>query len=172
MPLGRELIGIPVRVDVAGEILGEVVDLCFDRRGRLCAVVVAPQKGLIRRERAVPVTRFTALSEDGAVLGSREALDEAAGVEANTLRLRQGANGLQGRPLIAADGSELGSIADVALEPGTHEIWGFEVSDGTIMDLLEGRSIVDAQGATLAAGKVVLTDLSHMNLGPEGDPTA
>lgn len=58
MPLGRELIGIPVRAAGLREPLGEVVDLCFDRRGRLRALAVLPRTGFFRKERPIPIQRF------------------------------------------------------------------------------------------------------------------
>jgi len=170
VPLGRELIGIPVLVAGGEEPLGDVVDLCFDPRGRLLALAVEPRKGLLRKERLVPMEHFVRITGDGAVLSSQEALDAPLGAADAVLRLRQGERFLVGWPLFGPDGRELGAVSDVALDEESFEIWGFEVSDGTIMDLLEGRAIVDAQGARLVDGGVVLTDLSHMDLGLEGEP--
>lgn len=172
MPLGRELIGVPVRAPDAAESLGEVTDLCFDPQGGLAAIVVTPRKGLFRRERAVPVDRFIKVSGEEAVLASEKALDAPGNSDGGALRLRQGARVLVGRPLFDGRGQELGAVGDVALEEGTLRIWGFEVSDGALRDLLDGRAIVEAQGAALVEDGVVLTGLAHMNLGPEGEPTS
>ncbi|MBO2520662.1 MAG: hypothetical protein CW345_02480 [Firmicutes bacterium] len=169
MPLGRELIGIPVRAAGLREPLGEVVDLCFDRRGRLRALAVLPRTGFFRKERPIPIQRFLQVNGEGAVLASRDDMARAEDGCERLVRLRTGERALRGLLLFGPDGRELGWLGDVALEPGTLEIWGFEVSGGALMDLLDGRSIVGAQGARAVEGGLALTDLPHMNLEPEGE---
>ncbi len=175
MPRGRELIQIPVSAVDGDGVLGEVADLVFDARGRVSALCVIPAKGLFRKERQVGIERFVAVGAKGAVLAAAEGLEEEpAGDKTGPAgcRLKGGPHKLWGRPILLQDGREIGTVGDVVLEEETLEIWGFEVSDGALMDVLEGRAVVEAQGAVMRDGAVVLTDLSHMNLQPDGHPNS
>ena len=171
MPRGRELLQIPVTAAGSDEVLGEVVDLVFDPEGRLSALIVIPAKGLFRKERRVEIARFLQVGEAGAVLVDRDHLDQEES-QGEGCRLRGGPTALCGRTIVGEDGREIGTVGDVALEGDSFEIWGFEVSDGALMDLLDGRSIVDAKGALLHDDSVVLTNLSHMNLRVEEHPSS
>ena len=51
-------------------------------------------------------------------------------------------------------------------------LWGFEVSDGIVKDLLDGRAVVEAAGARYDGSRVVLDQSArHMNLAPGGHAT-
>lgn len=171
MPRGRELIHIPVSISGSDEVLGEVVDLVFDARGRVSALCVMPAKGLFRKERRVGIEHFVSVSEEGAILAGAAAFEQDA-ADDDGCRLRGSPHGLSGLPIVLEEGREIGTVGDVILDEGSLEIWGFEVSDGALMDLLDGRTIVEAQGAFLRNGAVVLTNLSHMNLRPDGHPNS
>lgn len=182
MPLGRELLHIPVRAADDEQILGDVVDLVFEPNGRLTALVVAPSKGIFRTDRRIEVAAFSEITDCGAVLARREHFERRSDTDEEKddhqgCRLRGGPLALCGRTILAEDGREIGTVGDVALEEvpgegGAFQIWGFEVSDGALMDLLDGRSIVDGNGARLRDDSVVLTGSSHMNLRVEEHPSS
>src|SRR5690606_483497 len=80
-------------------------------------------------------------------------------------------DGLCGRRIIGEDGREIGTIGDVVVTDEPKAVWGFEVSDGILMDLLDGRSVIEARGAQLYGDAVMLTDQDYMNFGTSGHPT-
>lgn len=183
MRRGRDVIGIPVLETGSGRALGSVVDLLFRRDGAVRALLVSPVKGIFRRTHAVSLDAFDALDGEGARI-SREKLVENGEAEYEGVTVRGEQDGLCGRRLLTDKGKELGTVADVILEaaidpgdgkpakelPATHPpgamlLWGFEVSDGIVKDLLDGRPVVEAAGAYLADGAVILgPNGAHMNL--------
>lgn len=181
MRRGRDVIGIPVIETGTSRALGTVTDLFFRPDGTVSALLVAPSKGLLRRAVSVPIERFDSI-RGGRAHVDRSAFSErkdapAAGVTARV--------GLCGKNLITREGKELGIIADVVLDgPGIRSngagalkecpivLWGFEISDGIVKDLLDGRPVVEAAGAILDGNSVILDAArKHMNLAAGGHDT-
>ena len=101
-----------------------MVDLCFDRRGRLRALAVLPRTGFFRKERPIPIQRFLQVNGEGAVLASH---DDMAGAEdgcERLVRLRTGERALRGLLLFGPDGLELGWLGEWPGSPGR---WKFGV---------------------------------------------
>lgn len=177
MRRGREFIGLPVVDGETKQRLGEVCDLRFTEDGRLRALVVTASKGLLRRERVFPVEAFERIGPEGAHL--RCAAEKWVGCHEGAwgaLSLAEKKGGLLGRRLVDEDGRELGVVSDVILDPDPYALWGFEVSDGILRDILDGRPIVDAGGSLIEEERIVLRGGStlgegHMNSGDDGHPT-
>ncbi len=173
MRRGRELLGLSVVVGEVGEPVGEVQDVIVEPDGRVKSIVVMPTKGLVRKARTVGISQVAQLGPDQVRLVSAAALSDAPEATVEGMHLFSPTKGLCGRSLLADDGEEIGTIGDVVFEPNPLRLWGFEVSDGLLKDLLDGRLVVEAAGATCDGEQVVLKTEStrHMNLYPSGHPT-
>lgn len=164
-------------------LLGNVADLAFDPDGTVRSLVVTPARGIVRRERALPITALQRADSDGVTIAN-ESFVRHEKTEFSGVLMRGGEASLCGMSLVTEDGKELGIIADVVLDGVMIQtggavrgealrLWGFEVSDGLVKDLLDGRPVVEAAGAYLEGERVVLGgDPSHMKLGPVGHATS
>lgn len=183
MRRGRDVIGIPIMATGADRALGTVADLYFRPDGAVWAFLVAPAKGLFKRPIRVALARFDAI-RDGKAYIEREKFTDEKGADVPNVTARGERSGLCGKNLITAGGKQLGTIADVVLDGLTQKrpsgaakgvsmsLWGFEVSDGIVKDLLDGRPVVEAAGAYFDGDDVVLDAArKHMNLAPSGHDT-
>ena|GEM_PF-2337658 len=176
MRRGRDVIGISVVEPGAGRPLGTVDDILFAPDGRVLALLVTPSKGLVRRRVPVPVEAFEVL-EDGRAELSKERFIAFKDARIAGIAARGEPDGrpvgLCGKALRTSEGKELGTIADVVLDGPRFALWGFEVSDGIVMDLLDGRPVVEAAGAKIDGDAVVLGKAgAHMNLTHGGHATS
>lgn len=173
MRRGRDLLGLSVYVVHTKEPIGEVQDVVVAPDGRVKAINVIPLRGLVRKPRSVPVSHFVQLGPEKVEVKSAQSLAaDAPEVAADGMPLYSPTKGLCGRSLLREDGEEIGTIGDVVFESESLRLWGFEVSDGLLKDLLDGRLVVEAAGAFCQGDQVVLKSAGrHMNLDPEGHPT-
>lgn len=154
---GREFIGLPVIDGETGESLGEVSDLLFAPDRRLAALVVATSKGLLRREKVFDITAFERIDAGGARLAGAAGGRDRGGRWATGLYALLAKNdGLCGRLLVDAEGKEVGVVGDVVLESVPLTLWGFEVSDGILRDILDGRPVIEAEGCVIEPERIVL----------------
>jgi len=170
MPRGREYIGLAVRAASTGELVAHISDLVIDPGGRVVAFMLQPSKGLLRKERLLPSHAITHISREGAWILHSDVLDEVH-EPPQGWRLLAKNDGLCGRRLIDTEGRLIGIVGDVIVSDHPVSVWGFEVSDGIVKDLLDGRPIVDGTGAVMRDGDIVLSHLPHMNLEESGHAT-
>lgn len=172
MRRGREYIGVPVKSVGRDAPVGQITDLVFTHQGSLKALTVFPNRGLFRRARTVPIEMFVDLHRSGGVFLESKDLSETHD-SGGEIRLIANGAGLCGRRLVTHDGQEVGIVGDVVLDGRPAKVWGFEVSDGIIKDLLDGRSVIDARGAVVRGETIVLEDgpTPHMNLVDQGHAT-
>lgn len=184
---GRDVIGMTVVETGSNRALGSVVDLLIAPDGRVGALVVSSAKGIFRKAFPVPITAFDSL-EGGQAHIPKARLVEWKDAEIEGMTIRGERTGLVGMALVTDEGKDLGTIADVILDgagvakggdceapadAAAITIWGFEVSDGIVKDLLDGRPVVEAAGAFLKDGAVVLGRArEHMNLAAGGHATS
>lgn len=171
---GRDFVGLPVVRGDEREAVGEVQDVIVGSSGELLALAVLPAKGLLRKERIVPWSAIRSVSPQGVYLRDPDQLFQADSIGEPSTRLYCREQGLCGRSLLDEQGEEIGVIGDVIFDGEPLHIWGFEVSDGILRDLLDGRPVVEAAGATLDGENVVLKSRGrgHMNLLPIGHPNS
>lgn len=158
---GREFISLPVIDQQTGESLGEVSDLIIGPDLKVAALVVSPARGLFRSEKTVGLDRFTHIDESGAYLPGKKDLATDAS-SPNGWRLLARNDGLYGRGIYTQEGKELGLVGDVIFDDPALTLWGYEVSDGVFMDLLDGRPIVEGQGALILDDRIVLEQNGHV----------
>ena len=69
--------------------------------------------------------------------------------------LKQGKEKLSGRPLLTSEGEKLGLVEDVYFMEELGTIVGYEVTEGLIADIKEGRKVVKTEHP-LTIGKDIL----------------
>ncbi|TBL81584.1 PRC-barrel domain-containing protein [Paenibacillus thalictri] len=138
MRKARDVIGLPVISVDTGRQVGSAQDLLLDEEWRIGAVLLAG-KMWFSSSAYVEWNDVLALGEDAITIPSEDVL-KTADEELSYFSLVGGQKKLKGLPVITVNGQQLGIVEDVYLEEqmGKHVI-GYELSEGFITDLREGR---------------------------------
>lgn len=180
MRRGRELLGVKVypKTRTQKGPIAEVTDILVSIEGEVIGLVVAPLKGILRKERTIPIGHVDLSSTEKVLLRSTAPLTaQAHEADVQGVRVYAVDGGLCGLPIFSEDGEEIGTVGDVVFdeEQGGKGLWlwGFEVSDGLLKDLLDGRPVVEAAGAHVEGEGIVLKSRAraHMMLMPKGHPS-
>lgn len=140
-----EVLNLPVICADSGEKAGVVKDILFDLNGREVKALLLESKGLIPSRRTVLRSNLLRLGDNAAIIGSascvsnmnRKAYKDAFEDEARPLGLR----------VYSKDGGELGIVKDVIFDIQSGKIEGFEISDGLLQDIIQGRKILPLFGS-------------------------
>jgi uncharacterized protein YrrD len=134
----QDIIGLPVIEIKAGKQLGTAADLLIDREWNVQGVLLE-SKLWFGSPRFVPWEAIVAFGSDAVTVQNGQAvrpLDESA----DLVCLSSGASRLRGMPVITVNGEQLGLVEDVYIgDQLDKKIVGYELSDGFLSDLKEGR---------------------------------
>lgn len=133
----QEVVGLTVVDAKTEKRIGQVCDLIFDDTPRLEALLIE-EDGWFRRKRLAPIEAIV-IGTDLVRLKDNKQLQPYDEKNHTWTSVCTGERSLKGRSLTLLDGSELGRIENVyfAKEMGT--IIGYELTDGLISDLMDGR---------------------------------
>ncbi|SMO63073.1 PRC-barrel domain-containing protein [Melghirimyces algeriensis] len=153
MRSSQEVIGLPVIHLQTGKRLGTVQDLLFDADQQMIGVLLE-HPGWIRRGRYIPFFKIRSLGADAVIVNS-EADIHSVKENQDWHGLLTGQRKLKGRPVMLANGQELGMVEDVYILENRGILLGYELSEGLISDLTEGRKVF-RPGSPLMWGEDVL----------------
>jgi uncharacterized protein YrrD len=147
------VIGLPVFDLSAGQELGLIRDILLDKDLTFQGLLLET-KGLFRRGRYIPSTFIHAIGEDCVTITDQARI--APLPEPNEL-IGIASSALKGKSIVTEDGRFLGLIEDVYLQDEIGKIAGYEVSDGLLSDLMDGRKMVrHKDGVTIGEDAVVI----------------
>ena len=139
----QNTIGLPIIEVEKGKTLGKVKDFLHDAQFILHGILV-DTKRLTVAPRWIRWDQLVAIGEDAVTVKQADSLE----VWDDDEQLRPVFSGDEkwiGRPMITINGHQLGIVEDVYL--GNHlerNIVGYELSDGFITDVMEGRKCLPA----------------------------
>lgn len=134
----RELIGIPVMDLRAGKRIGTVRDILVDRAWRIRGIVL-DYKSWFSYARYVEWKDIRAFGADALMIECKACIKKYKDMPGFYYML-YGKSRLRGLPLISTEGIQMGHLEDVYFSPKMEDsIIGFELSEGLITDLHEGR---------------------------------
>ncbi|WP_019533541.1 PRC-barrel domain-containing protein [Paenibacillus ginsengihumi] len=138
MKRARDIIGLPVVCSATGKQVGTAKDLLLSEEWQAVAIVLEP-KQWFSGPACICWEHIRAIGDDAVMIGKEEAIQPLESV-AEGATLLDGPRKLRGLPVLTANGMQLGLIEDVYLEPGEgKQVIGFELTEGFISDLREGR---------------------------------
>lgn len=147
--------GLPVLSLATGEECGHVVDLLYDN-GAVAGLVI-DVKGWFKRHMMLPLEVVDSFGEDGVMVADSDVLRPFHKSKAAVLK--SGRNRLQGTPLLTREGEKLGLVEDVYFHEEMGTIIGYEVTEGLVADILEGRKVVKSEAKlTIGGGRAILTE--------------
>ncbi|WP_051236622.1 PRC-barrel domain-containing protein [Paenibacillus pinihumi] len=135
----QHLIGLPVIDYTTGKQAGIVKDIWFDEHWVLKGMIVDTGRWMARGITGLLWETVVACGEDAVLISDRQAMRKLVANEV-TRCFQTGMIRLKDLPVITQEGFQLGRISDVYFDQnmGT-PIVGYELTDGFISDLKEGR---------------------------------
>lgn len=152
MQKAEHVLGLPVFAIDTGKCVGEVRDLLFNEHWRLEGILLE-EKGFFKKGEMVPSQQIVAIGEDCISIASEEVIQPFP--DFSYITMLRGEQTLKGKMVYTVNGKELGQIQDVYFQPEWGMILGYELSDGFMADVMEGRQVL-RHPAQLAWGKDAL----------------
>lgn len=147
--------GFPVIVTSSGHNIGEVIDLVISD-GVVTGLLV-DQIGWLNKHLVLPLDNIYSIGHDGIMVVSEKRFT-FFNKNKDTLLLKNGKRRLRGVPLFSEEGTKLGLIEDVYFMEQSGIIVGYEVTDGFVADLLEGRKVILQEAElVVGGGRAILT---------------
>jgi uncharacterized protein YrrD len=139
----KDIIGMPIIEIAGGKQLGHVKDIAFDSEWTLQAVVVDTKKWF-SVPKAIACGNVMGFGDD-AITIQDEACVEELETPPEWFYFLNGDNRIKGKPIMTVNGNQLGVVEDVYFDEklGT-KIIGYELTDGFISDITEGRKKLPA----------------------------
>lgn len=147
MRSAHELIGLPVLTVESGKQVGEVKDLLIDPTWNISGIVLEA-KSWFSSLRYVSWEGIVAAGEDAITIPNESVICEF-GQKNECHAFLDGSDKIKGLPVVTVGGHELGMVEDVYLDQNWgKQIVGFELSEGFISDLKEGRKWLPMSDST------------------------
>lgn len=166
----QQLIGLPVLVIHSGKHVGFVKDAWFDEHWRLIGLIVEGAKWFATSVKTVEWAEVLTCGEDAVFISRESAVKPVKAAEIGR-SFETGVVKLKELPVITVQGVQLGRVSDVYFYPfqGT-QIVGYELTDGFISDLMEGRKWLkapdDPDAVLLGEDAIIVPAVSEAELEP------
>jgi uncharacterized protein YrrD len=152
MRKARDLVGLPVVELSSGEHIGEVRDVLFDGVGEFHSLLLE-RGGLLFSAKVLPKVGIRAIGQDAVTTESRQAI---AALREELSELTSLLEGNVGKDVLTEKGHLLGTLEDVYLDDNLNTIVGYEISEGFLADLKEGRKVMRACSKIMIGQDTVL----------------
>lgn len=154
---GREIISLPIITLDNNKQIGEVKNLIYDYDSGLVLGYIVENKGWLRDARAIAHQDVVNITQDAIFIkkgsdvkkvSEHPVLKEHLNTKIDVLGMR----------IENPEGSCLGVVQDLVLEGMSGKITGFEVSDGVVQDLLNGRTTIQNETVKFVGDKFIITN--------------
>ncbi len=144
----REIVGLPVLDIKTGEQVGWVQDIAFDTELDRVSGVLLEGGHFFHSMKGIPRPAVAFIGKDALTVNTVQ-LEEVQG----TLWSQK-----IGNQVYTEDGEARGKIEDVFLDDSGERIVGYEVSDGFLADLFQGRGTILQQHVIVDGEDVLVVD--------------
>jgi uncharacterized protein YrrD len=139
----RDLIGLPVVETSTGEQVGEVRDVLFAPEGGMYGLLLQ-KSGLLSAAKVLRKERVQAFGSHAITIPARDDITDLREGTGMLHSLIQGQVPFVGKDVLTQTGTLLGTVEDVYMDDDWHRIVGYEISEGFLVDLKEGRKVLHA----------------------------
>lgn len=153
----RQLIGLPVLEIESGTQIGEVQEVVLNIGQAIVLGVIITGATWFSNDQGILFSDFHGIGRDALTIRSPEAVTDLADTLSshNFCRLQE----LCDKAVYTEAGNYLGLVVDVIYQPDTGEIRFYELSDGLITDLIQGRLVMPLpQAQVLSEERVIVPD--------------
>lgn len=156
MRKARDLVGLPVVDLTGGEHLGEVRDVLFAATGQFHSLLLE-RGGLLFAAKVLPKASIHKIGQDAVTTETNSGIVELREEMRSLSSLLEGTNvHFVGKDVLTECGELLGTVEDVYLDDKLNRIVGYEISEGFLVDLKEGRKVMHARSEFMIGQDAVL----------------
>ncbi|WP_138752358.1 PRC-barrel domain-containing protein [Paenibacillus sinopodophylli] len=166
----QRLIGLPIIVIHSGRLVGTVKDAWFDEHWQLKGLILDCPRWFVSTVKIIEWTHVVSCGEDTVIITGEAAIGRMKSKQ--LLRsFYTGLVKLKDLPVVTVQGIQLGRVSDVYFYPkeGT-QIVGYELTDGFVSDLMEGRKWLrapsDPDSVLLGEDAIIVSAVSEAELEP------
>ncbi|MBA4493008.1 PRC-barrel domain-containing protein [Paenactinomyces guangxiensis] len=141
MRKSQEVIGLSVVHLHSGKKLGTVCDLLFDGSQQLRGLLVE-NGSFFKKRRYIPADRVTSIGKDAVIVDNKDAILPLDPIVEQWTGILSGQKKLKGRSVLLSNGYEIGMIENVYFLEEMGTLIGYEISDGILSDLRQGRKML------------------------------
>ncbi len=139
-----EVLNLPVVCANNGKKAGAVKDIIFSPESREVKAFLLEHKGLEIKKKVLKLGSILNLGEDAVIIDSPGCVKSLGKASYSAEFKDEGS--IIGLRIFTRSGEELGIVKDVIFDWQTGRIEGFEVSDGLLQDIIQGRNILPLFG--------------------------
>jgi len=135
-----EVLGLPVLDTSTGKKVGIVKDAYFSQTGDLKGLSIESE-GLFSKISYLDFNNIGSIGDDAVIIGSSQFLTTISATS-ELYSFISGKKAYKELPVITTNGNELGHIEDVYILEDLGRIIGYEISDGFLSDITDGRRTI------------------------------
>ncbi|MBM7624650.1 PRC-barrel domain-containing protein [Sporohalobacter salinus] len=158
MNKGYEIIDLPVVNLDTGKEIGDVKDVVFDSNEEIIVGVIVEGTSFFEGDRMIPYDKVYGLGDDAITIEDESALCELDNAKDYLIG---NTGNVIGSKVVTDDGKELGIIEDIILNPDNGNINSYEITDGLVHDILDGRGLLSVSNELKYGEDVVV--VSNLN---------
>lgn len=149
---GRRILSLPVVTQQDKKPIGEVKDIVYDPEKNNIVGYLVDTGGLLREGRGFLHVDLLKREEDCLVIHDGSVIKKISKMDGVREAIEKDIRGLR---VELVDGRHIGVIDDLLIDDQTGKITGYEISDGVIQDLLDGRAIIPNEGLSILTDRVI-----------------
>ena len=157
MHRSHDVIGLPVIELKSGKEVGRIRDLLFDERWHYRGMLL-DYKGFFKQGRYLTAESISTIGTDCVTIPSEAAISYYQH-SPEWIALLAGPEQLKGKPVVTTCGHHLGFIEDVYFQENPGKIVAYELSDGLLSDIKDGRQIVDHVNDAILGEEILILSL-------------
>ncbi len=142
-----------------GAEIGIIEDLFINEHCIVTGFLV-DKKGWLNRDLFVPREAITGFGYDGIMVKESEKLKPFVKHHHHYFALKEGKERLSGKPLLTVEGEKLGLVEDVYFMEELGTIIGYEVTEGFIADIKEGKKVIKTNEPIKIGKDILVIDIS------------
>ena len=140
MRKAMDVVGLPVFSLETGEEIGVIRDILVDSETWLVLGVLLSEQGWFQSGTYIPYDRIHAVGESCLTVSGEDAITSLEQLAApEPAGIVTGKGKLKGKSVISVSGDLLGRLEDVYFSADWEKIVGYELSNGWLADVTEGR---------------------------------
>ncbi|ADL11955.1 PRC-barrel domain-containing protein [Acetohalobium arabaticum] len=164
MNKGYEVIDLPVVNLETGKEIGDVKDVVFDPDTERIVGLIVEGGGFFKGDRMIPYDQLYSMGDDAVTIKDESALSD---LDDTKDYLIDNPGDVIGSKVVTDDGKELGIIEDIILNPDDGNRDSYEITDGLVHDILDGRGVLSVSNELKYGEDVVvvsnLEDYQELN---------
>lgn len=150
--------GLSVITLHGGEEIGKVIDVLINNTE--ISGIIIDKNGWLNHHLYVPLQNIHAVGIDALVVEDKKRLAIYDKKQFPLYSLHNGSKSIAGKMLMSTEGEKLGLLEDVYFDEVLGNIIGYEVTDGFIADLKEGKHVLKTTAPLTVGEDVIVIDLN------------